>query len=347
MKMNKFLTSFLVLILVCTCFAACGFSFFKKKSDNNIKQQVVTDTNQINKSLWCITFQLVWNEIMDNITKGPVILEPETPEIAVELNKKLYTKEDLSPDSYYVTYGELSLKLKKQIEKEIYKKFKEKSDILDMIDWNQGNSYLFYSMLKKDFNFLTAFDVLEPSGFNGDTSKVKYFGIKEDSKKQLRDNIEVLFYNNENEYAVKLHTKENEDVILFRTEKNGSFEELYSVIQNNSQFESFSEIDTLKVPFIKVDKTISYDEICGKRIKDTNMLITQALQTIKFNMDNKGGTLKSEAAVTIMKTALMPKPEKPRHFNFDKRFILFLQESDKDKPYFAMVADDNSFLVKE
>ena len=42
--------------------------------------------------------------------------------------------------------------------KDIKKKFNEKSDILDMIDWNAKNTLLFYTMLKKDFEFINEFD---------------------------------------------------------------------------------------------------------------------------------------------------------------------------------------------
>ena len=74
-------------------------------------------------------------------------------------------------------------------------------------------------------------------------------------------------------------------------------------------------------------------------------VITQALQTIKFNMDNKGGTLKSEAALAVMRMSLAP--EIGRKYNFDKEFVLFLKEEGKDKPYFAVRVENPEFLDKE
>ena len=76
-------------------------------------------------------------------------------------------------------------------------------------------------------------------------------------------------------------------------------------------------------------------------------MIAQALQTIKFKLDRKGGSLKSEAAITIMKTSLNPEEEVVRNFYFDKPFVLFLKEQAKDKPYFAMKVDTTEYLVKE
>jgi len=162
----------------------------------------------------------------------------------------------------------------------------------------------------------------------------------------MKDNIDVLFYKNENDYAVKLLTKENEDVILYRTDKNNSFENLYSYVENNTTFDSFENTDSIKIPFINIDETISYNELCNKKIKDSSYIISQALQTIKLEMDNKGGKLKSEAAIVMMKAAL-PVMKNPRNFFFDKPFVMFLKEESKNKPYFAMRVSDTKYLVKE
>ncbi len=299
----------------------------------------------IKNKLWCITFQLVWNTFMDKVTHGPVLLAGGNPPIANELNKKLYTSDLLNENSYYTTYGKISKSLKRQIERAIEKKFHETSDILDTINWEAKNSYLFYAMLKKDFNFETPFDKLTSAPFNGSTEKVKYFGVNKDSERKLRKNVHVLFYNSPDEYAVKLVTKEKEDVILYRTDKKDSFENLYLYVMQQDVSERFAKEDSLMVPNFKIDKTISYDELCGKKIKGTNKVITQALQTIKFNMDNKGGTLKSEAALAVMRMSLAP--EIGRKYNFDKEFVLFLKEEGKDKPYFAVRVENPEFLDKE
>ncbi len=308
-------------------------------------KQTESGYEAIKNKLWCITFQLVWNTFMDKVTHGPVLLAGGNPPIANELNKKLYTSDLLNENSYYTTYGKISKSLKKQIERSIKKKFDETSDILDTINWEAKNSYLFYAMLKKDFNFETPFDKLKSAPFNGSTENVKYFGVNQESDRKLRKNVHVLFYNSPDEYAVRLVTKEKEDVILYRTDKKDSFENLYLYVTQQDVSEKFSKEDSLMVPNFKIDKTISYDELCGKKIKGTNKVITQALQTIKFNMDNKGGTLKSEAAMAIMRMSLAP--DIGRKYNFDKDFVLFLKEEGKDKPYFAVRVDNPEFLVKE
>ena len=325
--------------LMCSAFS---FPFFKKPVTSI--PVVSQNYENVKNSVWCITFQLVWNDFMDKITNGkPVELVGGNPPLVDELNKKLYTAEDISENSYYKVQGEVSPALKRQIEKAIYKKFKEKSDIIGMVNWNAKNAYIFYAMLKKEFNFLTPFEILSSAPFN-DSENVKYFGIKKTSDDKLRDNVDVLFYNGD-EYAVKLTTKENEDVILYRTEKTDDFATLFDFVMNNSKPEKFATSDTLKIPNIDINKMISYNELCNKKVSGTDKVITQAIQTIKFKLDNKGGSLKSEAIIGLMRTSLAP--DNSRHFLFDKPFVLFLKEQGKDKPYFATRIENTEFLVKE
>lgn len=350
MRIHKVLSFLMLMCFLSVCLMLCGFTFFKKKENDvqvsSLKNNVV-NSSVMRNNLWCVTFQLVWNDFMDKFTDGkPVMFVDGNPQIADELNKRLYTQDILSEKDYYKTQGVISHSLKKEIEKSIYKKFKEKSDILDMINWNQKDSYLFYAMLIKNFTFLKEFSKLDSDSFNGSAEKVKYFGIDKQSDKSLKENIDVLFYKSENEYAVKLLTKENEEVILFRTEDNDTLENLYNYVEKNTEFDSFGDKDVLKVPNIEVDKLISYDELCNKQIIGSDYIITNAIQTIKFKMDNKGGSLKSEAAIAVMKTALMP-PMPKRYFLFDKPFVMFLKEQNKNKPYYMMKVEDTSYLVKD
>ncbi len=349
MKVKKLSVFILIIVFLTLCFMTTGFTFFKKNRNTESEKLLnTTDYSRTNDKVWCVTFQLVWNDFMDKFMDSkPVIFEGGNSLFVDELNKRLYDRNILSNDSYYITQGEISLKLKKQIEKDIYRKFKEKSDILNLIDWNAENSYLFYALLKKDFEFLTPFKILANTPFNNSSANVKYFGIDKNEDTLLRKQIDVLFYESPDEYAVKLQTKENEDVILYRTNKNDTFLSLYEYVVSNSNIEKMGSNDTIKIPEISINELINYNELCNKRIKGTNKKITAAMQTIKFNMNNKGGSLKSEAALGMMRMSMPSYKEHIRNYNFDKKFILFLKEKEKNKPYFAVKIDDISYLVKE
>ena len=160
-------------------------------------------------------------------------------------------------------------------------------------------------------------------------------------------NIEILFYNSEEDFAIKLKTKENEEVYLYRTTgENKSFEENYKeMLEKQAQYtgdKKWNRIDILNIPFIKINDEINYDELCGRMIKGTNWYIRQAIQTIDFELNNYGGSVKSEALIEALENAIF---EKGREFIYNDDFILYLKEEDKDKPYFALKVDDIDILV--
>ena len=123
----------------------------------------------------------------------------------------------MSEESYYKIYGNPTLELKEQIEKAIKEKFNETSDILGDFNWNDKNpeDYFLYSMLKKEFEFPKVFSKLDNSTF-GNYENVKYFGINKSTNKEVREQVQVLYYNSKEDFAIKLITKSNDEVIISR-----------------------------------------------------------------------------------------------------------------------------------
>lgn len=299
--------------------------------------------------VWVGTFQLVWNDFMDKIIHNPIRFREGTPRIVQELNTQSFKAEDLSERSYYKTAGKVTKKTKKQISKAIRKKFGESSDLLDKLDLTPRNDLLLiYAMLKKDFEFVRKFDKLGKSYF-GEDQEAEYFGISSTSDNILNNNVKVLFYNSPTDYAVVLQTKSNDEVYLYKNSSNKPFCYLYAdMLKKEKSFEgdtTFTKVDELKVPNISFFEEKSFDELKNKRIMGTNLVINQAIETIKFNMDYKGVDLKSEAAITVMTMSAQPDIE-PRMFYFDDTFVIFLKEKYKNNPYFALRVHDISNYQK-
>ena len=301
------------------------------------------DSNKV----WVGTFNLVWNDFMNDVIGDKIEFEDGYSALADELNKQTFTVEQLNKNSYFKIHGKENLTLKNQIEQGIKQKFNETSSIIDKCDWKKGEGYVLYAMLKKEFNFLEKFPTLNENTFGDSKEKVKYFGIEPDTEQVASKNIEILFYNSKEDFAIKLKTKEGEEVYLYRTTgENKSFEENYKEMQvKQSKYngeKTWNKNDILNIPFIKVKDEINYDELCGRYIKNTDWYIAQALQTIDFELNNYGGSVKSEVLIEAFKSALL---EKGREFIFNNDFILFLKEEDKTKPYFALKVDNTDILV--
>ena len=179
----------------------CGLSasaFGKKKADIEILPTMESKSEAVNQ-VWVGTFQLVWNDLVNEIIKHPIEFKGYKSVMAEELNKQSFTTEYLSDSAYYKKWGLASPELKAEIENALKEKFGETSDILNSFDWTPAKGKFFvYAMLKKDFKFLTAFDKLKPARFAHSFNKVDYFGIDKNSDKILDKMVHVMFYNSSN-----------------------------------------------------------------------------------------------------------------------------------------------------
>lgn len=325
----------MVLLTAGVCFADSKFDILTLFS---------SESNADNK-LWTGTFQLAFNDMRNNIIKHDIWFKKSKKTNELKgLNAGLFNKSMLNEDIYYTSVGETTPEAKEKIKNDIKEKFNETPDILDGLDWTKGiGKYYAYAMLKKDFEFLNEFDKLKNSKFNSKGSYA-YFGITKNSNDELDDNLNVLFYNDANDYAVRLYTKNDDIVYLYRTEDNKSFDKLYRKMQKqNMEYKGnrfFDPNDTLKIPNIKIKDEKKYPELCNKTIKGTNLEFSDAIETIQFELNNKGGKVKSEAAIMTRFSATRPVHNKTRHFNFDKTFVIFLIDKDKTDPYFALRIKD-------
>lgn len=312
-------------------------------ADIEVQPTMMSKTNTQDR-VWVGTFQLVWNDFIDKFVHNYVRFKDGTPEMVWELNAREFSTADISDKCYYKTAGKITKNTKKQIEKAIKKKFNETSDILDKMDLTPSPSrFLIYAMLKKDFEFTNAFDKLGVSAF-GNGQKAEYFGINSASDKALDKGVKVLFYNNVNDYAVKLSAKNKDEIYLYKTSSNKPFNQLYADMNKKETGyigeKTFREQDELKVPNIKFYAEKNFTELANKRVLGTNIVIEQAIESVKFEMDNKGVKLKSEAAMSVMKTSFRPDAERPRYFYFDNTFVMFMKETGKKTPYFALRVND-------
>ena len=202
-------------------------------------------------------------------------------------------------------------------------------------------------MLKREFNYYEPFSTLNSDTFANSKEKVTYFGIDEKTSLSGSCNIEILFYNSNNDFALKLNTIEGEEIYLYKnSEIEKSFEEIYQeMIKKSNNYNgntNFQENDILKIPFMNIKAEINYDELCGKYIKGTNMYIEQAMQNIDFELNNYGGCVKSEALIATTYGSIL---NIGREFNFNNEFLIYLKEKNKSIPYFAMKISNTEFLV--
>lgn len=358
-------TILIILVIVAVIFAIFSFT----KSKRSIKQSDVIEVvptlvdNIYSNSAWCGTFQLVWNDMQNQVVKKDIVFSPQI-QFAANLNKQTFTEDDLSDDYYFKTYGLKTLDLKEKIESGVKEKFNRESGIIDAIDWSNApqsddgyknsteKQYIFYSMLYKEFAYYQPFDELENDSFvgtKGEYNDIKYFGIGENNSESLRSQVYVLYYNSKDDFAVEINTGDRDNIILAKGENGNNFSQIFENIENKSNAykgdKTLTKVDTLKIPNLDINISKYFTELCKDNagtFTDYNgniCLIDDAVQTIEFTLDRKGGKVASESLLGLG-TFGAEMYDEERNFEFDSTFNLFLVEEGKDKPYLALNIDD-------
>ena len=298
-------------------------------------------------TIWCGTFQLIWNDLKNDLAKQDIVFSSQL-EVVENLNKGTFTVDDISEESYYKKIGTPSIELKEEIENAIKEKFNETSNILDDFDWENARpeDYFLYVMLKKEFEFETEFEELENEKF-GEYDDIEFFGIETDETGSLRGQVQVLYYESKDDFAIKLKTKQNDEVILCKNPEGNTFNEIYqNILTKQSEYDGedyLQEGELLKIPNIKIDEKNEITEVENKSFLFSNgdeYKISKALQTIEFELDRKGGRIISEAGMMVQRQSIEFEPEEKREFFIDNTFAIFLIEEEKDTPYFAGLIND-------
>ena len=318
-----------LLVILCTTILLSGIVYagvliYKNLNKNhnvtfNPTYQNTLDEHTVN-NLWIGTLDLAWKDLEEKVG-GRIELE-ENIDIANELNNSSFSKEMLDENDYTIN-----------------------------VTRTVTNGYNIETKLNKNLNFLYSFD-----NFNNDynytfgkagNDYIKYFGINNASKEELNQNVEVLFYNGNNDFAVLLNTKEGDEIILYRTDENKSFNEYYEDIKNKKDnyngSTTFEENDELLVPYVNVNGTVAYNELVDKIIKNTNgMYISNVIQDVNFNLNESGCNMQSHATMTTEYLSVGS-----RYFWFRDTFIIFMKEGNSNMPYFALKVDNQDILEKK
>ena len=308
--------------------------------------------SEVKNQVWAGTFQLVWNDLINELLKAPLEFVNYKSITAENLNKQEFTEDELSAEVYYKKWGEALPSLKEEIENEINRKFNETSDILGQLQWDstpEYRKYVLYAILKKEFEFLEKFSTLGKDKFEGSKNLVEYFGLSDSPDYKLLRSIKVLFYEDPQNFAVELNTKQGDKVYIYRNNENKTLDVLYNdMLKKSGTYKGNKKLnnaDKFKVPLIDFKTEREFPEFYYKAIKGTDFTITKAIETIEFKMNETGVKLKSEAAVAGEELGIPAEffiPD-PRYFNADGPFVMFIQENGH-KPYFAMKVRDAAEL---
>jgi hypothetical protein len=304
--------------------------------------------------LWCGTFQLAWNEACQ-LTGGDLPLERDPP-IVTALNKHAFTKASLDDASYVAMAGIVKDGILEKIRKAVDAKFQgafKPRYIPDKSIARTQNDLIAYACLYKNLTFPSVFERLEDNlSFAGGSVLAFGFMAGRSVKPETYAQVLILDYQSDDDFVIELKTKSAGDrLILAKVEPRATLGETIASLQSRTSTNNVAIAttnDVLMVPRFKFDITREYREIIGLHLASRNLVtdayISSALQNTRFEMNEKGVELRSEAHMSIAcASRQIPVPQ--HKLIFDKPFLIMMQRSDASVPYFALWVDNPEILV--
>lgn len=331
-------------------------------------------------TVWCSTMQMCWNVLMDDLNGGePVLfLDPsmqEDEDIAA-LNARLFDASSVSDDSVCSYIGPMTYDAQAEIVSDVTETLETYPDVIDQLrGWQEseeGADWLIYTILYRPFVFATPFEDLGSNGVFGDdgdiTAGVRYFSATDDD---MREQITPLYYDEGNDetdgegavasYAISIETEDGDTLVLVRNPEGDTLREMWENARaradeaEGDETAPLTSADSFTCPYLSLDELCSYDEWVNQPFCLTDEAGTayehefgQALQSVSLSLTNEGGEVRSEAALTLTKSA--PRTgnggDDGRDFRFDGTFALFVVDSNApdggEEPYLALLVRDIS-----
>lgn len=294
---------------------------------------------------WCAPMQICWDILEDEYNDGNPVPEDGHPQMVADLNNGSFDPGSLGEDHYVSYSGPATTAAKSEIEQLIDERFDQKSDILDMIQWSDdplAAVFIIYCMLYRQFTFGLPFDVLDPAPFGSEVGgnlceNVAYFGFDASSDWDIKDQVTPLFWESDDRFAVRIECTEGDVVYLARGAEGSTFDEMWSDVHgsiDSDYVSGMAEVTTFACPKLNVDVLAEYKDL--ENVSFTNAegepyTIGQALQTLKFKLDETGGTIKSEAVIALYGGG--PDDTESHEYRFDDTFVLFLVDGNVANSY--------------
>jgi hypothetical protein len=305
--------------------------------------------------LWCGTLQLAWNEAM-GLAGGKLEFVNQPPEVDL-LNRADFTKADLDAASYVAVADFERNHVEDEIRAALEKTFHGAAspELIPPIPDHPGpDDFVAYAYLYKDLAFAQPFADNDPLAFG--TAQVKSFGFGKDPSRLpdgVMDQVSIYDYQSADNFIIKLKPKaEGDELVLAKVEPGATLQAtIDSVLKRIAahQPEDIGEDPQLAIPKLNFDLRGDFPELEGLVLKPgpvlhvKDLVTTSVKQLVRFQLNEKGAILKSEAAIAVAEMAM---PVTERHVMiFDKPFLILMKRTNSERPYFALWVGNASLLV--
>jgi prepilin-type processing-associated H-X9-DG protein len=323
-------------------------------------------------AIWCATFQMAWDKFKQDLIGEPIqVLGAE--ELANRLNRSPFPTGNIEDESYYAVAGSVDKGIIERIQKEMKRRFP--SELVPTFDSRYRtlpHVILAYAYLNVGIEFEhpfyacpTAFDFRDSAGGHTDvTAFHARLGVQTAGPDLVREQVEVLHHDfgqspDAEQFAVDLSKQTQPyQVVLARLPRGNTLGETTKLLQeriaefrnrpNHEVNNRLRPMDTLIVPDVLYKLTHHFDELRGKYLanrKWSDTYFFEALQKIEFTLSRTGVVLKSEARLAATRGGSRDE-HKPRHFHFDRPFLICVRKREPNATPFFLMWVDNAELMK-
>ena len=303
--------------------------------------------------IWCAPFQLAWNEMADLIGEDICFKEGD-PVCVPHLNQRLIGKGNLDPETYVTVAGPYTRDLISKMNADIRSLFGAGSFTPEPLPETDDQGRLAaFGYLTINLPFKHAFQRTDrPLMFNGVPVKAFTIPFGDGSflmEEYARQQVQVFYPPQKGTFIVELKTKQTgHQLILAKVSPEATLTKTVEKVSDYIDTMPQEPLETnqdLIVPLFNFDIIRKYTELIGRTLAVENpayrgWLIDKAEQNIRFQLDERGAVLRSDASMS----AVFGGPPMP--CIFDRPFLLMLRYKDSPVPYFVMWVDNAEILVK-
>jgi hypothetical protein len=332
-------------------------------SSDLLKETVVLPTLDTpipeNKSaVWCISLQLAWNRLKEDVVKEPIKLS-NSQTLADWLNQGGTSEMDVPADASFAMAGAVDDGIIEKIESGLAKKFPDHT--VPPLAGVPGG-YIAFGYVKTDVRYADQFfnnpEWLSFRQDDGHSVRVRSFGLPDlgtASKPspvwgECRDQVRVLFREGR-WFAVDLsHQSAPNQVLLAKLPRGDTLAAMLAKLNGKiaqSQPKALPISATLLVPNLNWRIEHDYRDLKDNTFLNARMqgrkLITVS-QFVDFKMDRFGAAVESGA---ILGSDNGHEPDlDPDRYHFDQPFLIVLKKRDANNPFFVMWVDNAELLCK-
>jgi hypothetical protein len=329
-----------------------------KVKDTQLVAHPDVPLNPAHNVIWCGTLQLAWNEAIKLV--GEKLQFTQQPPVADLLNRQDFTRADLSPDCYVAVADFERNQVEAEIRAALDKVFHGAAspELIPDPEPNPGPyDFVAYSYLFKNLQFPQVFEENDPLNFGPNGTAVKSFGFianKDKLAPGVFRQVKIYDYQGPNDFIIKLKTKDPQDeLILAEIAPGATLQATIDTVlkrMTTGSAVTAAQRDKLSIPKLNFDLRTDFPELEGLTLKPgpntpvKNLVTSEVKQLVRFQLNEKGAVLKSEATM-VMTASALGIPLDIHEMIFSQPFLILMKQADSAQPYFAMWVGNTSLLT--